>query len=109
MLFNSYEFIFLFLPVTLVGFFLLGRGSRTLALGWLILASLFFYAWWRPINVPIIAPSIAVNFALARCWFGSGRRRQRPRRPVLLLGHRIQRLLPGLLQVRQLRLGTATT
>ena len=66
MLFNSYEFIFVFLPATLAGFFLLGRTSRVWALGWLIVASLFFYAWWRPLNVLIIAPSILVNFALAR-------------------------------------------
>jgi alginate O-acetyltransferase complex protein AlgI len=66
MLFNSYEFIFVFLPVTLAGFFLLGLRSRDLALGWIIVASVAFYAWWRPINVLIIAPSIAVNFILAR-------------------------------------------
>jgi alginate O-acetyltransferase complex protein AlgI len=66
MLFNSYEFIFVFLPVTLAGFFLLGLRSRNLALGWIVVASLAFYAWWRPINVLIIAPSILVNFVLAR-------------------------------------------
>ena len=66
MLFNSYEFICLFLPITVVVFFLLGRTSREWALGWVIAASLFFYAWWRPLNVLIIAPSILVNFALAR-------------------------------------------
>ena len=66
MLFNSYEFIFAFLPVTVAGFYLLGSRSRMLSLHWLILASLFFYAWWRPLNVLIIAPSILVNFALAR-------------------------------------------
>jgi len=66
MLFNSYEFIFGFLPITLALFFLLGRVSRNLALGWVVLASLFFYAWWRPLNVLIIAPSIFVNFVLAR-------------------------------------------
>lgn len=66
MLFNSPEFILLFLPVTLLGFFVLGRMSRHHALGWLIVASLFFYACWRPINVLIIAPSIVVNFLLAR-------------------------------------------
>ncbi|MFO1206138.1 MAG: MBOAT family O-acyltransferase [Burkholderiales bacterium] len=65
MLFNSYEFIFAFLPTTLVMFFLLGRTSREWALSWLIGASLFFYAWWRPINVLIIAPSILINFGLA--------------------------------------------
>ena len=66
MLFNSHEFIFAFLPLTLLGFFLLGARSRNLALFWLVLASLLFYAWWRPINVLIIAPSIAINYALAR-------------------------------------------
>lgn len=66
MLFNSYPFIFGFLPLTLAGFFLLGRGSRVWAIRWLILASLFFYAWWRPINLLIIAPSMIVNFLLAR-------------------------------------------
>jgi D-alanyl-lipoteichoic acid acyltransferase DltB (MBOAT superfamily) len=65
MLFNSYEFLFAFLPVTLVGFLLLGRMSRNLALGWLIAASLVFYAWWRPVNVPIIAISLLINFAIA--------------------------------------------
>ncbi len=66
MLFNSIEFLFAFLPLTLFGFFLLGTIHRTWALSWLILASLVFYAWWRPLNVLIIAPSIAVNFTLAR-------------------------------------------
>ena len=66
MLFNSYEFIFVFLPAVLAGFFLLGTASRRLAIGWLVAASLVFYAWWRPINVLIIAPSILINFVLAR-------------------------------------------
>jgi D-alanyl-lipoteichoic acid acyltransferase DltB (MBOAT superfamily) len=66
MLFNSSEFLLVFLPTTLLGFYLLGASSRTWALRWLILASLVFYAWWRPLNVLIIAPSIIINFALAR-------------------------------------------
>ena len=66
MLFNSYEFIFVFAPLAVAGFFVLGRRSRTTALSWLIFASLGFYAWWRPFNVLIIAPSIVVNFLLAR-------------------------------------------
>ena len=66
MLFNSQEFLFAFLPLTLLGFFLLGSQSRSLALYWLTIASVFFYAWWRPVNVLIIAPSIAINYVLAR-------------------------------------------
>ena len=44
MLFSSYIFLFVFLPVTLVGFGLLSRwfGSRP-AKAWLILTSLFSY------------------------------------------------------------------
>jgi alginate O-acetyltransferase complex protein AlgI len=88
MLFNSYEFIFVFLPVTLAGFFLLGLRSRNLATGWIIVASVAFYAWWRPINVLIIAPSIIVNFVLAR-WLlrlTTEQDRAGPARLVLLLG-----------------------
>jgi alginate O-acetyltransferase complex protein AlgI len=88
MLFNSSEFLFVFLPATLFGFYLLGTISRTSAIRWLILVSLVFYAWWRPVNVLIIAPSIVINFALARILLrlneseGSGR----ASRAVLLLG-----------------------
>src|SRR4051812_36444688 len=66
MLFNSYEFIFGFLPITLAGFYLLGARTRDGALLWLTVASLFFYAWWRPVNVLLIAPSILINLGLAR-------------------------------------------
>jgi len=66
MLFNSYEYIFAFVPVTVIVFLLLGTTSRSWALGWLIVASVFFYAWWRPFNLLIIGPSLVVNYILAR-------------------------------------------
>jgi alginate O-acetyltransferase complex protein AlgI len=67
MLFNSYSFIFLFLPFTLLGFGLIGRfaAGRSAALAWLIACSVVFYALWNPINLLIIAPSIALNYLLA--------------------------------------------
>ncbi len=87
MLFNSYEFIFGFLPVTLCVFFALGATSRTWALRWIIVTSLIFYAWWRPLNVLIIAPSILVNFIVARSLQRLGRQDKRgASRAVLLLG-----------------------
>jgi D-alanyl-lipoteichoic acid acyltransferase DltB (MBOAT superfamily) len=86
MLFNSYQFIFLFLPATLAGFFLLGRASRAWALAWVVLASLFFYAWWRPVNVLIIAPAVLINFVLARVLLQLGADHDRRRDAVLLLG-----------------------
>src|SRR6185437_11750333 len=88
MLFNSYEFIFAFLPIALAGFYLLGTISRGWALPWLVLVSLFFYAWWRPLNVLLIAPSIAVNFLLARLLhrLSSDEGRKRTSGMVLALG-----------------------
>src|ERR1700704_2411981 len=87
MLFNSYEFIFAFLPVTIAGFYLLGSVSRAWSLHWLIIASLFFYAWWRPLNVLIIAPSILINFVLARMLQQLGKQEKRgASKAVLLLG-----------------------
>ena len=37
MLFNSFTFLFLFLPITAVGYFLLARRGHTWAAGWLAL------------------------------------------------------------------------
>ncbi len=65
MLFNSHEFLFVFLPATLLGFFLIGRFSRQGAILWLILTSLVFYGWWRPLNILIIGPSVIINYFLA--------------------------------------------
>lgn len=48
MLFNSYTFLGLFLPVVLVVYHVLARRSFPRALAWLTLASLAFYAWWNP-------------------------------------------------------------
>lgn len=66
MLFNSMVFIAGFLPVVLLGFFVLaGTGRRRLAAVWLTLASLVFYGWWNPANVPLLLGSIGFNYVLA--------------------------------------------
>ena len=62
MLFNSYPFLFLFLPVTCAGFFAIGRWSRPAAAAFLALASLAFYAWWDVRFVPVLAGSVIWNF-----------------------------------------------
>ena len=64
MLFNSYIFIFLFLPVTLLVFFRIGSsGHHRLAISWLVGASLFFYGWWNPAYLGLILFSILFNYA----------------------------------------------
>lgn len=67
MLFNSYIFLFAFLPVTLGGFCLLSHfyGAKPAKL-WLSVASLFFYGWWDSIYLALIIPSMAFNFLLGR-------------------------------------------
>lgn len=66
MLFNSHSFIFLFLPLTLLSFYTLAsRGTFRHALFALVFASLFFYAWWNPIYLPLLLASIGVNYVLA--------------------------------------------
>lgn len=62
MLFNSPEFIFLFLPITLTIFFSSGhnRAAKTVV----IAASLIFYSWWNPANLPILLSSILLNYGI---------------------------------------------
>lgn len=63
MLFNSYVFIFTFLPVMLLGYFWLLR--QRLILGskiWLVSGSLFFYGYWNIVYIPLLLGSIFVNF-----------------------------------------------
>jgi D-alanyl-lipoteichoic acid acyltransferase DltB (MBOAT superfamily) len=87
MLFNSIQFILGFLPICLAGFFLLGRrGGAPWALAWLVAASLFFYGWWNPPFVLLLAGSIVANYTIgqrvlnlvalrprsAQCWLIAG-------------------------------------
>ncbi len=66
MLFSSQVFLFAFLPVALVVFYLLApRFGHRIAACWLVGASLFFYGWWNPRNLPILLASILFNFLLS--------------------------------------------
>ncbi len=62
MLFNSYGFIFVYFPLVLVGFFLIGQRSIRAAAGFLALASLFFYGWWSIQALPLLIGSICFNY-----------------------------------------------
>ena len=73
MLFNSYEFIFIFLPLTLVGFFLIGaRAHHRLSVVWLVGMSLFYYGWWNPAYLSLIVFSMLFNYALGSVLSGEG-------------------------------------
>src|SRR5204863_1411475 len=119
MLFNSYSFIFLFLPVVLLGYFALGRRSNLAPVVWLTLASLVFYALGGWQFVPLLLVSIAFNYGVGYLLIARklpprrtvcrahNRRRRRSRRPrhLQICGifrrHRAQRFDRGRLQLRR--------
>jgi alginate O-acetyltransferase complex protein AlgI len=74
MLFNSYSFLFAFLPVALAGYFLAchlarrwsGAADNTWGGAWLAACSVFFYAWWDVRYLPLLLGSVAFNYLVGR-------------------------------------------
>ena len=63
MLFNSYQFIFLFLPITLILYFVLCKFKfYILSQTFLIFASLYFYSYWKIEYLLLIILSILFNY-----------------------------------------------
>ena len=59
MLFSSIEFLYYFLPAVVLGYFLLPKILRN---GWLLIVSLFFYAWGEPKLIAVMLASIILNW-----------------------------------------------
>ncbi len=89
MLFNSYIYILLFLPLT-VGLFFIFNQSVSPKAGrlFLLFASLFFYAYWNPIYLLLILASMSVSFSVRDYLIRSfdGEPKRGIRKPILLLG-----------------------
>lgn len=67
MLFNSYIFILIFLPICFIGYFYLASHySKDFTKPWLIACSLFFYGWWNKFFIPILVISMVMNFVISR-------------------------------------------
>lgn len=64
MLFNSFSFLLIFLPTTLLGFYWVARRDHGMAAGWLAVASLVFYGWWDYRYLLLLIGSITFNFYL---------------------------------------------
>ncbi len=74
MLFSSLEFLYLFLPVTLILYFLAPRRAKNAVL---LVMSLIFYAVGEPIYLFLMIATIAIDYALGLCIarFGTTKRR----------------------------------
>ena len=64
MLFTTATFVLLYLPIALIGFFVIGKRSPALGAAWLFLVSLFFYGYWMPEFTLLLLASIGVNFGV---------------------------------------------
>jgi len=85
-LFNSYQFILVFLPITAGGYFLICRSAYARhAMLWLAAASLVFYSVWNPVYLPLILGSIILNFAVSRVIHANGDM-QRVAKRLLIVG-----------------------
>ncbi len=67
MLFNTYEFIVVFLPLTFLGYFVIGKHSWQWGMYWVIAASLVFYGYWDINYVPLLLLSICFNYGIGQC------------------------------------------
>ena len=65
MLFNSFEFLFIFLPITYIGYCLLNKFKMYKpGTVWLLIASLYFYAYYKIEYLPLILLSILFNYTI---------------------------------------------
>ena len=115
MIFSSWQFIFVYLPISFFVYFWLNH-RRLIIAGkvWLVVASLFFYAYWDVKYLPLILGSILLNFAigtgLARAYQQSRQLAQKPhhgvnRKAVLATGIVANLLLLGYYKYTDFLLG----
>jgi len=89
MLFNSYEFIFAFLPISFfVYFYLNSKRLTTAAKAWLVFTSLFFYSWWNIMYLPLILMSILFNYTITNTMieYDKSRRKYLSKKSLLHVG-----------------------
>ena len=87
MLFNSYIFILVFLPLCLAGYHLLNRfGLYRIGLFFLLGMSLWFYGYFNPWYLLLILLSIGANYFLYKTMVYLRKRGKRSVKPVFILG-----------------------
>jgi D-alanyl-lipoteichoic acid acyltransferase DltB (MBOAT superfamily) len=87
LLFNSYEFIFAFLPIVFVIYFYLTH-KRLIsgAKAFLVFSSLFFYSWWNVLYLPILLSSVLFNYVIANILSKKEFKKSFSKKSVLIFG-----------------------
>src|SRR2546429_5335491 len=107
MLFTSGEFLFVYLPLTLLLFFLIARYvGNAAAAAWLVLASFVFYAYWLPLYTGLLAASVVFNYALGNRILACPADRRRLRLGLLCFAVGVDWLLLGYFRYANFFLGT---
>lgn len=96
MIFSTFEFIFLFLPLAVIGYYLAGRRSNEVAIVWLVACSLFFYSWWDVRYLPLILGSMTFNFIVGKALSENRLMRNIRSRTILIFGISANLLLLGI-------------
>ena len=65
MLCTSFEFIYVFLPVSLAGFFIASRINKNFVLLWLVIVSVIFYAFMSVKFLPVLILSLIINYFMS--------------------------------------------
>ena len=87
MIFSTYEFIFLFLPVTFFVYFILNRFElNTIAKIWLIICSLYFYAQGSPDFFVFFLGSIVGNYIIGSTMARMEGNQKAQKKLLLLIG-----------------------
>ena len=101
MLFNSYVYILAFLPIVVIGYYLIGsQGRHRISISWLVAASLFFYGWWNWSYLALILGSGIFNYAIGLMLGRKENSSDRRRYSILIAGLALTVALLGLLQIR---------
>jgi D-alanyl-lipoteichoic acid acyltransferase DltB (MBOAT superfamily) len=85
LLFNSHIFIFIFMPLALLAYYVLGKINHRAAGFSLVVSSLVFYAWWNPPFVLILMSSIAFNYSISH-WITRNEGFETRQSAILILG-----------------------
>jgi D-alanyl-lipoteichoic acid acyltransferase DltB (MBOAT superfamily) len=88
MLFNSQQFLLIFLPLTLILYFSFAR-KETLRIWILISASVIFYAYWDLRFLPLLMASVMLNWSCSRLYASH------PHRMILIAGVALNLLVIG--------------
>lgn len=85
--FNSFDFIFIFLPCVVISFYFLSKNNnQKLLILHLLVSSLLFYSWWNINMLWLLVSSIVVNFMIFNFLISTSNYKFFLRKSILIFG-----------------------